>query len=243
MKTLEYDVDPNYEEKSDWTFHDWLSESNGIAEVVSVLKKYNSNYDIINDFPSADPIVTFISTDKDHLDGYPKGMYVIDYFDYAEDAKEAQEWIDEMSNMELITYVEEPDSNKGFWDSPNTVYHATTDEYRDSILENGLSPMNRTRGISNRDIGDAIFTTSDIDKLGHYGNVAFEIDTLAMKADECMPKASKETPFEEDDMRQMLAGKIGFIYSYEPHDYSSEGLFNNTVVFYGSIPPKYLTEL
>ena len=100
--------------------------------------------------------------------------------------------------------------------------------------------MNKTRGISNRSTGAAVFT-SDVPPIAGY-EVVLEIDIGQMKADGKQLSVSKEEPLEEEDAKEALAHKLG-IENYYGESYSSDGLDHGTVIFYGSIPPQYIRVL
>ena len=171
-------------------------------------------------------------------------LYVIESFDFPE-STEANTWIDNMYEHELYSYMP-PSEDEDFWrDIPMgyTVYHATSKKNLATIMTDGLEPRNETRGISNRHTGSAVFTSENVEETDSYGDVLIEINVGQMKADNYMPNASRETPIEEIQVRNTLAYKIGLPY-YEPSsDLGSDGISESTVVFYGIIPPKYLTVL
>ena len=54
--------------------------------------------------------------------------------------------------------------NKDFWESGGEVYHATTEENADDIEKDGIEARSQTRGMSNRNEGSAVYTTTDIDE-------------------------------------------------------------------------------
>lgn len=129
--------------------------------------------------------------------------------------------------------------NDNFWKFPSALYHATPDENVESIEKNGLGPHDKTRGLSNRGVGLAVFTTSHYEYLqdGYYGDNIFVIDTKKMKAAGFTPYVSKEPPIVEDEYRQILARKIGLDEYYGDVE---SGIDENTVIIYDHIPPEYL---
>ena len=169
-------------------------------------------------------------------------LYVIDDPDFPE-TKDANEWVDELYEHELYIYLP-PSEDEDYWNDiqpHTTVYHSTTEENLNDIKLNGLEPRNETRGISNRGTPSAVFANENSEETESYGNILIEIHVGQMKADNYMPNVSKETPIEEVQVRSTLAYKIGLPY-YEPStDYSSEGMSEATIIFYATIPPKYLT--
>jgi hypothetical protein len=162
--------------------------------------------------------------------------------------KTAQEWIDSLYDYELDKFMPMPESD--FWDSPDTLYHATKEnrhmteeEVIQSIKTHGLMPKNDSRGISNRSMGAAIFTSTTSEGTDSYGNILVEIDTEQMKEDgynnKNMP-VTGEAPLDEAKQRQALASAIDF-ENYIAEDYTWEGYANDTIALYNAIPPKYLT--
>ena len=51
-----------------------------------------------------------------------------------------------------------------FGNSPFPLYHATTQDHVEDILEHGLESRNQTRGLNNRSVGSAVFTTSEFEE-------------------------------------------------------------------------------
>lgn len=132
-----------------------------------------------------------------------------------------------------------PDFNKRFWSHPETLFHATKEENIPVIQSEGLKPQNRTRGLSNRGVRGAVFTTSNWDDLalGSYGDWILEIDTAAMKRDGYTPFVSQEPDVEEAEVRSALAHRLGI----ENYEYQVEhGMGMETVIVHGAIPTKYL---
>lgn len=170
--------------------------------------------------------------------------YVIDSIeDGYPDITEANEWVSNVDDHQLGYYVGYKDFNQEFWDESSglVLYHATDPKNVKSILANGLNPTSETRAISNRYMAAAVFTGPSPESLSSYGTAVFAIDVGAMKADGYMPTVSQEEPFEEGNMRDALAYKIGLEDYHSAEEYSSEGLAEDTVAFFGHIPPKYLS--
>lgn len=154
--------------------------------------------------------------------------------------KNAFNWIYDLNDWELQKYIPKKDFSETFWENPkfDVLYHATKEENVQEILQNGLRLENKTRGISNRGMGKAIFTSSDETQIDHYGAHVVEINVSKMKQDGYMPEVSKESVFEPEELRTEIAQRIQL--EYKPKDYSNEGLSDETIVFWGEIPAKYL---
>ena len=63
-----------------------------------------------------------------------------------------------------------------------------------------------------------------------------------MKEDGYMPRASLETPVEAQNAEYALANKIGLENYIPGTELSSDGISESTIVFYDSIPAKYISE-
>lgn len=194
-------------------------------DVLTILNNYGYSYKEVK----GDIIVVAIGKDK----------FIITDFEYPE-LKNAVDWLWQLSDDELENYYPKNDFHTEFWDYPTPLYHATNDKYAEAIKKNGLSMMDKTRGISNRSTGAAIFTSTDPDDIGAYGSSVFEIDTSSMKRDGYMPNVSMENPLVYSEMRNSLAHLIG-LDNFIDEGETGDGLSNNTVIMYGNIPAKYLT--
>lgn len=128
--------------------------------------------------------------------------------------------------------------NSEFWGRPENLYHATTDENIDDIQTDGLVPMSLTRGISNRSIGAAVFTSINPEVIDSYGNNIFKIDTRMMKNDGYTPFVSQEPAFPEAEKINSLLYIYGIEETYEIS--SHDGMDPDTVIVHGKIPSKYL---
>ena len=218
----------NLEEALEYNVHNY-------DELVKLLNTYRVSWKQI-DFPKADSIITL---------EYDGQNYLIDDFNNPE-LKDPREWIYGIYDHYLDDYVPTQDFNDIFWNdvgNGSVVYHATSEENKDSILKNGLSVMDKTRGISNKSTGNAIFCSDNSDDISSYGDIVFEINLGKMKNDGYMPNVSKEEPIETSTQRQALANKIGIDDIDFSEEYASEGLYETTVIFYDNIPAKYLRVL
>lgn len=128
--------------------------------------------------------------------------------------------------------------NAEFWGGPVELYHATTEDNVADIQSDGLVPMSSTRGISNRSVGSAVFTSINPEVIDSYGDNIFRIDTAAMKRDGYTPYVSQEPVFPESEKINAL------LHMYdieETHEISShDGMDPDTVIVHGKIPSKYL---
>ena len=194
--------------------------------LVYILENSGVEWDKISDFPKASPIYVFNDGELNVID--PSSMYIT----------EAQDWVNELSDYAILDYIQPIEDN--FWDSVfagQKVYHGTTTENAQRIIQDGLEPRNETRGISNRSMGDGVFTSDNIEIAKNYYDVVVEIDVSQMKSDGYIPRSGGEEPLDDNVLREVLAHKIGIedYYVDSEHD-----LDPGTVVFYGVIPPKYL---
>jgi hypothetical protein len=137
-------------------------------------------------------------------------------------------------------YVDERDFNEEFWqgiEEGTIYYHGTSQENVDNILREGLSLADKTRGISNRFVGSAVFLSDSYDLTNSHYEVVLEVSFGAMKGDGYMPDVNLEEDIEESEVVSTLAHKIGledFVYDIEG------GLDPGTIVLKDSIPPQYI---
>jgi len=252
QQTFPFHNDPKYQGEKDISyFREWAkthgispkflyevldsSEISGKVELQMILNQLGFEWEELKlkEYPII--VVSF-------GEGWKADNYVIDDFDFPS-PKPVKEWVNNIADHQLFYYVDIGDFNQEFWNDladGSRLYHATNPEYKDGILKSGLMTMDKTRGINNRHMGDAIFTSDDPDSLESYGSLVFEIDVGQMKKDGYMPTVTMEAPFESAKARESLAAKLGIEdYDYTS-EYASEGLYESTVAFYGNIPPKYL---
>jgi len=163
-----------------------------------------------------------------------------------DEAQDPAEFVAEADEADAANFgVVIPDLTTEFWapgNPPPELYHATTPDNVAGILKQGLGVRSKTRGISNRSVGAAIFTSTELSDLegGEYGDAIFQIDTAAMQRDGVTPPLSLEPDEEEREWKEALASKLGvedFVFE------SEAGMSPNTIVVYGHIPAKYLTLL
>lgn len=232
IKLVESDQPPSGDE--DWheaiADQDWaeaLYNSKTPEQVIYVLRLSGAQQRKIGDNPEAMPV--WILGDKilewDGQESYPT-------------AETISQWLYDVDiNNYFVGY--EDRFNKEFWQHPQPLYHETTPKNASHIAKTGLGAANLTRGISNRGVGAAIFTTIDPDTAaGHYGGVVFEIDTQNMAIDGLKPYVSLEPPIVEKEYREILARQLGFDFGYDVEN----GVQEETVIIYGNVPPQYLRQ-
>jgi hypothetical protein len=153
---------------------------------------------------------------------------------------DANEFLNGYNTEQYLPYDPDEQFNKDFWDSPSDLYHGTAAESVEAIMQNGLSPMNKTRGMSNRSTGSAIFTSTEWDEANYFYDTVLKIDTAAMKAElplASLPIVGRESDIVEGEGKESLAHALGaedYNYDYE------QGISHSTVILYGSVAPKYL---
>jgi len=192
-------------------------QAHNLSELISILERFKFPYKKIND-------VIFVETED--------GNYIVDDM---MDLKKPIDWI--WGIWDVDPYIEWPNFNENFWDSPQIVYHATSDENLDTIMKRGLMVRDRSRGMGNTQTGMAIFTSENPDDIDAYGERIIEINTSLMKQDGYMPEVSRESPIIEAEKREALARMIGlddFFVEIEA------GISPSTIIFYDNIPTKYL---
>ncbi len=137
------------------------------------------------------------------------------------------------------------DFNKMFWEYPRTLYHCTPSKNVPSIQARGLTRQNQTRGINNRSVGSAIFTTQEEENVESvrqsYGPVVIAINTRAMKADGFTPYVTQEPEVEEAEELAFIFRKMGEEVDIDRFIDSSGGISQYTVIVHENIPTKYLS--
>ena len=162
------------------------------------------------------------------------------------DVKIKRNWIYGMEGQRLIqrlTDAWEEQFNTRFWTSPQTLYHATPTANVESIKVNGLTLQHKSRGLANRHIRGAVFTSTEPDWITQsYGPSVITINTRLMKQDGFMPLVGKEPNHVEADITNFIARKIGaWDDDRDLANSFSEGTTDDTVIIYSHIPPKYLS--
>lgn len=153
--------------------------------------------------------------------------------------RSAEEWLAQLDEDDLDAFAPQ-DVHQEFWEKPRYLYHATRPERAASILANGLEQRNETRGLTNREVGDAVFAhlSARFVRDG-YGDVVIEIDCPMMKADGLMPEVEMEPPLRRREQRERVAWAIG-LEDYAATDGDCDGLDIETRILYADIPTQYL---
>ena len=209
-------------------FGSLLDEVRSKEELVILLNRFKMDWEEIN----------LAETSIIKVDMKPN-IFIIDDFNYPT-LHEANDWL---YSIKIDDYIPPRDFSKEFWDGLGNnfvVYHATNRDNVESIQQNGINMRSESRGINNRNTGDAVFTSDNPDDISSYGDAIFEINLSNMKKDGYMPTVSEEEPLEEANRLDALARKIGLENFNSADGYSSEGLYPSTIIIFGAIPPKYL---
>lgn len=128
-------------------------------------------------------------------------------------------------------------------DQPGIVYHGTREENLSDILENGLECRSDSRGMTNRSVGCAIFTSSEKHEVEDYGNILLEINLAAMERDGVLPRVSLEPPVEEYEMYSSFAAMFGLSLGDDVIYDIEYGMSPNTFILHGPVPPKYIKNI
>ena len=135
--------------------------------------------------------------------------------------------------------------NTQFWEHPSTLYHCTPTENLQSIRTHGLTCQDETRGINNRSVGSAIFTTQEKDEVesvkSYYGPIVIAINTKLMKQDGFTPDVTQEPEVEEALELEFIFRHMGKEVDVSRFIDSSGGISEYTVIVYDDIPAKYLS--
>lgn len=133
--------------------------------------------------------------------------------------------------------------NEDFQSSPVTLFHATASDNLESIMKSGLRAASRTRGLTNRGVGAAIFTYDEegLALYGSYGDTVLAIDTKGMKRDGIEFYVTQEPAVVE----QEAAGIVGSIAELDDFSWETGGDGaddpSTVILHIDRVPPKYLT--
>jgi hypothetical protein len=142
------------------------------------------------------------------------------------------------------------DYTKLFWNQHYipTLYHCTTPENYEKIRVEGLNMQHIGRGMSNRHIHSAIFTTSEEEEVpffkSYYGKIVIAINTNQMKKDGFMPTVEQEPDWARALKLHFVLRKLGVPDDEnEASRYvdSSDQNTQGTVIVYSKIPVRYLS--
>jgi hypothetical protein len=202
-------------------------------DVQFLIDKYDASYNIIKWDGGAAPVYVIYNNED----------YVVECGENGVSVSEANQWVYDIVDLQLDSYIPAPDFNQEFWDGVSEnqmLYHATDSENVKSILKHGLRISSKTRGLSNRYMGDAIFTSLNPEAISSYGDSIIQINVGQMKQEGFMPQVSGEDPLSEDQQRETIAYKLG-LEDFHIEDRGWEGLDPETVAFKDNIPPRFLT--
>jgi len=154
-------------------------------------------------------------------------------------SEDANHWI---YNISPEDYVDEENYQEDYF--AGIAYHATPGENVKSIMREGLSPMSKTRGLSNRWVGSAIFASFNPEAIDSYGDYIFEIDLSAMRKDyeqknEELPVIEMEPAIYREKMINSIAWALGVEYS--DSEAANDGVDHDTIIINGHIPSKYIS--
>lgn len=208
------------------TIKDEIEDVEGVDAVEKILKSHNISFRK-NNINGKDYIGLSLSGEN----------YVIFDLDYVPEISELNNFI--YSNEAQEMYADDT-FNEDFWHQPTILYHATKEENWKMIQKDEeISKKCETRGITNRSVSCAVFTTEKINELlsGTYGNVILEIDTILMKRDGYTPTVSREPDIEEEIQLNNLINRLGF---HESVSISDSSISPNTVIIHDVVPLKYI---
>ena len=163
--------------------------------------------------------------------------YIVDDFEFPS-LKKAQDYIAELTDMEVYSLVGHLQKNITINDLPEIVYHATRSDRLDEIKKNGLEARCETRGISNRSAGCGVYTSIDPENIDSYGDIIIEINVKKMIQDGLYIEIEEEEPLKDEELKEIFASKLEV--NYISDEFYSDGLSYDTIIFKGDIPPKYL---
>ena len=232
---IEYEVDANDFQSFSGYLDDIKTDARLVAEII--LKKYGKDCKVI---PLIDNTTMLINDNHFYIFNDAGNRYLTGggvESDLPRKIAESPEDYTPKSLPQVANYDDH--FNKTFWEHPGTLYHATPDDYLEDIKEEGLVGSSDTRGISNRSVGAAVFTSTEPTDIDSYGNNVLEIDTEAMKRDGYTPFVGQEPDIESYEKAMSLMHFYGI--EGDPHLDVESGMSPTTVIVYGKIPPQYLT--
>lgn len=150
-------------------------------------------------------------------------------------------WSDNTNHYLIAPGGEDPELrfNREFWEAPATLYHGTSD--LPGVLRTGIGARSRSRGLGNRSVGAAVFTSLRVEGTESYASGpdggTVEIDTEAMKRDGVTPFTAQEPEVVEQEMLNAIAHGIGIEHVIE---YGDAGIDPDTIILYGHVPVRYL---
>ena len=234
VQSTKPEADHSFSEE--WFSDDWKEDVEYKAktevDMFNILKFNSLNYDVIA-FPKMKEKIIYVEEEAKVIDYSVKNNQIF------ANISDAQEWIDGISELYLDDYLEIPETDP--WENLETctAYHGTTIENAELIMKEGLGQRNETRGLTNRSTGSAVFLSESYDNTQYYYDVVIEVDLCQMAEDGYTPRIEKEAPYAEAQLRSQLAHKIGF-ENYMADEGQGDGIYGDTIVVFGDIPPKYL---
>jgi hypothetical protein len=173
-----------------------------------------------------------------HNNSWSELMLEIEELKQEDEDFDLVDYIWNINDLELYDLI--PEIYSDYFGNPEKydgiVYHSTNEDNLESIKQYGLRPESRSRGITNKGVGAAIFSSYEPDELGTYGDILIEIDLK--KARELNPKLQTglEPPVEEFLRRSAIANKLGIENSDIFMPSQSDGVYENTLIIYGNVP-------
>lgn len=165
-----------------------------------------------------------------------RGVYIIDSEDLEFKNSDLKTWVQGIINSgEAEEWSPEIEP-----DIPSIVYHGTPDENVENILREGLECRFDSRGLSNKSVGGAVFTTSEESEAEGYGKV-LRIDIGAMERDGVLPRVSQEPEIEYYNACDAFASRFGLYLGDSVFYDVEQGMSPNTFVLNGPVPPEYIS--
>lgn len=130
--------------------------------------------------------------------------------------------------------------NEEFWKWPETLYHATQEEYVEPIMKEGLLTRWGS-GMTNRGTRGVFTSESPDGYIDSYGDYKIRIDTDAMKRDGFTPDVQREPEVLSHIVSQAINHTYDIPVEREPEH--SGGMDPQTWIVTEGIPPKYLSLL
>lgn len=223
-------------------FEKYLSEDEEISysELVYLSKQLNIKLNAAVQHGEKPWGIWFIYNNKKYIVDFEKEQPNSD--NIAKSPKLKDKFLDHLlfkQNYNDYLNLDTIDFNKQFWQYPQKLYHATPNKNLKSIIKHGLKAVSESRGLSNRSIGNAVFSSLNPDVIDAYGDTIFEINSQLMKSNGFMPYVSQEPEIEENQYISSIMHMIDEEYNFD----IESGMDYETVIIHDNIPSKYIKQI
>lgn len=246
---LTFDLgDDSMDSYESWT--EFLDDNNygiSIENLRSLIKKFNTGFRFPNN-QNKSILLLFDNENQYWLKSNDGEEYEV----WATNEEDLNHEIWRLSESDMLDYlgIKEDDIYIDGWEctikdlreNPGVVYHYTTEEGWDNIQKDGfINPMCKSRGLSNRNVGCAIFCSvnSEEYETGTYGNVCLALNLTDFMKSQNLSSLYVEPEPEvlEVSIRNAFRNKLGI--NEDPEESSSD-MSPTTVIIYEAFPVQFI---